>query len=237
VARFAHEGKPVAEARSAIREVVGQHLSVNSAAKKGNSQKATCILMRTWVTVPEKTVALRDCGLRLFETADRADRLALHWGMCMVAYPFFSMVAESTGRLLRLQSTVAQAQILRRVWDQIGERETVTRAAQRVLRSFADWGALEIIEKQGSYKSTRSRVIENPDLGGWLIEASLLASGEKLFIVLSVAAYLPVTFSIIALKEQLKRWREREQEWRNFAQGVCKRLAALEERAGIIPPP
>ena len=48
------------EIRSAMREVVGQRLSVNSEAKKGNSQKATCILMRAWVTVPKKMVALRD---------------------------------------------------------------------------------------------------------------------------------------------------------------------------------
>ena len=113
----------MAEIRSATREMVVQRLSVNSEAKKGNSQKATCILMRAWVTVPKEMVALRDQGLELFEQADDSGRLALHWGMCMVAYPFFTMVAESTGRLIRLQGTVVQAQVLRRFWDQIGERE------------------------------------------------------------------------------------------------------------------
>jgi hypothetical protein len=97
----------------------------------------------------------------------------------MVAYPFFTMVAESTGRLLRLQGTVVQAQVLRRVWDQIGQRETVTRAAQRVLRSFGDWGVLDYIEEPGIYKAGPLRIIRNPDLAVWLMEASLHAIGQK----------------------------------------------------------
>jgi hypothetical protein len=179
VAHLAGERRPVAEIRSAMRAMVSQRLSVNSVAKKGNSQKATCILMRAWVTVPKEMVALRDQGLELFEKADDTERLALHWGMCMVAYPFFTMVAESTGRLLRLQGTVVQAQVLGRIWDQIGERETVTRAAQRVLRTFADWAVLDYVEEPGIYKANPVRAIGNPQLAGWMIEASLQASGQK----------------------------------------------------------
>jgi len=179
VAHLAGEGRQVAEIRSATREMVGQRLSVNSEAKKGNSQKATCILMRAWVTVPKKMVALRDQGLELFEQADDTGRLALHWGMCMVAYPFFTMVAESTGRLIRLQGTVVQAQVLRRIWDQIGERETVTRAAQRVLRSFADWAVLDYVEEPGIYRARQVRPIADPNLAAWMIEAILMAGGQK----------------------------------------------------------
>ena len=179
MAHLAREGKPVAEIRSRIKDLMGQHLSINSSAKKGNSQKATCILMRAWVTVPQKTAALRDQGLELFEHADASDRLALHWGMCMVAYPFFTMVAESTGRLIRLQGTVAQAQVLRRIWDQIGERATVTRAAQRVLRSLADWKVLDYVEEPGIYKAGPVRTVRNRELALWLIEATLHASGQK----------------------------------------------------------
>jgi len=181
VAHLAKDGRPVAEIRSAMRDVVGQRLSVNSEAKKGNSQKATCILMRAWVTVPQKMVALRDQGLELFEKADDTGRLALHWGMCMAAYPFFTMVAESTGRLIRLQGTAVQAQVLRRIWDQIGERETVTRAAQRVLRSLADWAVLDYVEEPGIYKARQVRAIGDPNLAAWMIEAILMSGGQKYF--------------------------------------------------------
>jgi hypothetical protein len=120
-----------------------------------------------------------DQGLELFEKADETERLALHWGMCMVAYPFFTMVAESTGRLLRLQGTVVQAQVLRRIWDQIGERETVTRAAQRVLRSFADWAVLDYVEEPGIYKARQASAIFDPNLAAWMIEAILLSGEQK----------------------------------------------------------
>ena len=100
--------------------------------------------------------------------------------MCMVAYPFFTMVAESTGRLVRLQGTVAQAQVLRRIWDQIGERATVTRAAQRVLRSFADWKVLDYVEEPGIYKARPTRRIADPDLAAWMIEASLMREDRSI---------------------------------------------------------
>ena len=99
--------------------------------------------------------------------------------MCMVAYPFFTMVAESTGRLIRLQGTVVQAQVLRRIWDQIGERETVTRAAQRVLRSFADWAVLDYVEEPGIYKARQVRAIGDPELAAWMTEAILMSGGQK----------------------------------------------------------
>ena len=48
--------------------------------------------------------------------------MLVHWCMCMAVYPFFSKVAEATGRLLRLQGTVAAAQVQLRVREQLGER-------------------------------------------------------------------------------------------------------------------
>jgi len=101
--------------------------------------------------------------------------------MCMAAYPFFTMVAESTGRLIRLQGTAVQAQVLRRIWDQIGERETVTRAAQRVLRSLADWAVLDYVEEPGIYKARQVRAIGDPNLAAWMIEAILMSGGQKYF--------------------------------------------------------
>lgn len=48
-------------------------------------------------------------------------------------------------------SRVAAAHVQRRVHEQYGERETVSRAARRVLRSFLDWGVLQETESKGIY--------------------------------------------------------------------------------------
>src|SRR5207244_3478913 len=103
-------------------------------------------------------------------------RLAVHWGMVMAAYPFFGRVAETTGRLLRLQSTVAAAQVQRRIREELGERETVARAARRILRSFHDWGVLEETGRRGVYQPAPSLPLSDPRLASWLLEATLVAS-------------------------------------------------------------
>lgn len=132
--------------------------------------------MRTWVTVPRQAAWLRDHALELLARCGPEDRLILHWGLCMVAYPFFTLVAGTTGRLLRLQGALAQSQVLSRVWKQIGQRPTVTRATQRVLRSFADWGVLVDASQRGVYRSGPIRSVADPALTAWLVEAALIAA-------------------------------------------------------------
>jgi hypothetical protein len=96
--------------------------------------------------------------------------------MTMATYPFWGAVATSVGRLLRLQGTAAAAHVQRRVREQYGERDTVSRAARRVLRAFADWGVLAETAEKGVYQQGLSKTISDPGLIAWLVEASLHAS-------------------------------------------------------------
>ena len=73
--------------------------------------------------------------------------------MALAAYPFWGAVAAQTGRLLRLQGTVAAAQVQRRIKEGYGERDTVSRAARRVLRSFIDWRVLTDTATKGRRKN------------------------------------------------------------------------------------
>jgi len=54
---------------------------------------------------------------------------------------------------LRLQGSAAAAHVQRRVREQYGERETVSRAARRVLRSYLDWGVLQETGAKGVYSA------------------------------------------------------------------------------------
>ncbi len=80
-----------------------------------------------------------------------------------------------TGRLLRLQGTAAAAHVQRRVKEDYGERETASRAARRVLRSFIDWGVLKETGDKGVYAQGNGYQIENPRLIAWMVEANLCA--------------------------------------------------------------
>jgi hypothetical protein len=97
----------------------------------------------------------------------------------MAAYPFWAVVAANTGRLLRLQGTAAAAHVQRRVREQYGERETVSRAARRVIRSFVDWGVLGETKEKGIYRQGRTYSIDDLRLISWLIEASLYARSNS----------------------------------------------------------
>jgi hypothetical protein len=148
-------------------------VSVGGDAEPGNREKIITILLKTWLTVPTDLELLRVEGLELLKRVPRCDHLAIHWGMVMAVYPFWSGVAVQVGRLLRLQGSAAAAHVQRRVREQYGERETVSRAARRVLRSYLDWGVLQETGTKGLYTSGTSQTVDDCRLIAWLAEASL----------------------------------------------------------------
>ncbi|MFZ5451622.1 MAG: hypothetical protein ACOZF2_07100 [Thermodesulfobacteriota bacterium] len=160
---------------AALQELLQDKVSVGGDAERGTREKIITILMKIWLNVPSKLGALRGDGLELLKNLPRTDRIVVHWGMVTAVYPFWSVVAIHVGRLLKLQGSAAASQIQRRLREQYGERETVSRAARRVLRSYLDWGVLNESGAKGIYHAGRPIVVDDPRLISWLIEASLHA--------------------------------------------------------------
>jgi|ADurb_Gel_02_Slu_FD_contig_111_193404_length_2327_multi_3_in_0_out_0_2 hypothetical protein len=142
---------------------------------RGSIDKTITILLKIWLTVPSELESLRIEGLELLKRAPRRDHLAIYWGMVMAVYPFWSGVATQTGRLLRLQGSASAAHVQRRVREQYGERETVSRAARRVLRSYLDWSVLQETGAKGVYSAGATLAIDDSRLIAWLAEAFLHA--------------------------------------------------------------
>jgi hypothetical protein len=187
-------GNCKAEIEVALQEYLNDKLSIGGQSKRGNREKAITILSKIWVTVPVGFESLRDEGLHLFRNVPKADHLAIHWGMAIAAYPFLMAVAASTGRLLGLQNSAAVAHIQRRVREKYGERETVSRAVRRVLRTFVDWGVLVEGSGRGVYIAAPPRQIYDPRMVAWLVEATLLAEGngsQELKSILQSPAFFP----------------------------------------------
>ena len=171
-------GNPRAEIVAALSERLKEKLSVGSQPIRGNRDKAITILTKVWVTVPRDLHALRDEGLDHLRARGPSDRMLVHWCMCMAVYPFFGTVADAVGRLLRLQGTAGAAQVQRRLRERFGERETVARAARRILRAYIDWGVLLETNEKGLYRATAKRPIDDIPLALWTIKAVLLATGD-----------------------------------------------------------
>jgi hypothetical protein len=172
-------GNSRAQIKETLTELLRDQLSLNGTEGRGSRDKTVTILLKTWVTVPSHLEAIRDDALEHYRRRSVKDRLPLHWGMVMAVYPFFAVVAEAVGRLLRLQGTAAAAQVQRRVLERLGERETVSRATQRILRTFIDWGVLHEADDKGVYRSNPAHRINDTRLAAWLIEACLLGTGSS----------------------------------------------------------
>lgn len=177
-AELALAGKSREEILNELQELLRNRLSVGGKSLRGNREKAITILLKTWVTVPKKLEPFRNDGFEHLKRLPLNDHLPMHWGMIMVIYPFFATVAETVGRLLRLQSSCTTTQVLRRVLEHYGERETVDRAARRILRCLVDWGVLQDINGKGVYQPSSIRRLQDERLVVWLIEAVLLSTNS-----------------------------------------------------------
>ena len=158
-----------------LQDLLEDKVSIGGESTRSNREKVITILLKTWITVPRELEKLRDEGLEILQRLSRKDRIAVHWGMVLAAYPFWGAVAAHTGRLLRLQGSASAAHVQRRVKEEYGERETAARAARRVLRSFIDWEVLNETHDKGVYKQGKQYSVEEPRLIAWMVEASLRA--------------------------------------------------------------
>lgn len=171
-------GKSRAEANEALQDHLKERLSVGHQVQRGNREKAITILLKIWHSPPKELIPLRDSGLGIFERLPSSQHIALHWGMSMAVYPFFGSVAGVVGKLLRLQDQVTTSQVQRRIREQLGERETVARAARRIYRSFIDWRVLQETNTKGTYVRPKPIAIGYSGFPVWLTECLLLANGS-----------------------------------------------------------
>jgi len=168
-------GMPDADIYQSLRVRLKDEMSVGRDPKRGSREKTITLLLKTWVRVPKPLHAMRDDGIRLLRSVRRADRLPFHWGMTMAVYPFWRVVADVTGRLFRLQGTIAPLQVQRRAKELLGEREVVARSTRYVLRAFDDWGVIDDSRKKGEYTLAAPRQIADPKTAIWLLEAAVLS--------------------------------------------------------------
>ncbi|MCP4358776.1 MAG: hypothetical protein GY796_12220, partial [Chloroflexi bacterium] len=119
-----------------------QELTARLAAEipgKEACRKTVTLLTRIWIRVPPEYQALQTEALTLAPNVLPQERPWLHWGMSMLAYPFFHDVALTVGRLLKLQTEISSLQVQRRMREAWGQRTTLERAVSRLLKTLVAW--------------------------------------------------------------------------------------------------
>ncbi len=224
-ANLAESGSTRREIQTALDDFLQDLLSVGSESKSSGRRKAISILLKIRVGVPKSLEPLRNEGLEHLRTTPSHQHLAVHWGMTMAIYPFFGVVAGTVGRLLQLQGAVTAASVQRRIKEQLGDRETVSRATRRVLRCFVDWGVLQDTREKGVYQAAAVQLVENRKLSAWLIEAALIASDSDLKAI-SAISQTPALFPFIVSPLYLTDL-ELNQRLELFRQGLDENMVML----------
>lgn len=141
-------------------------------------KKAVTNLMLVWCTPEKELVPFRDSVLEVAKTTLSSDSIPLHWAMISAAYPFWFGVAKQIGQLLNLQDQITKKQIIQRLKEQYGDRETISRFARYVIRSFVAWGILEDASIKGNYVQVR-KIPTNQIQVAILAESILLSTTES----------------------------------------------------------
>ncbi len=161
----------------ALHAALLQHLALDLSGKDARRKTAN-VLTRVWWRTPTQHEPLRDEALVLFPGCHPDDRLILHWGLVLLAYPLFGQVASTVGRLLRLQGSFRLTQLSQRIAAEWGHRSTLDTAVPRIVYSMLDWQALVGTEQPGVYQAGQPITTADPALLRWLLEAAMTAYGN-----------------------------------------------------------
>jgi len=160
-----------------LRDTGHRLLRVQYPSKVARSKTLT-VIFHLWITVPREVRTLRNEAEDLLKDLGTDERRALHWGLAVAGYPFFRDAADAAGRLLALQGNLSLAQLRRRLLERWGHRSTAYRAAQRIVRTWIDWGILRETHKPGTY-SCAAPIKVAGRLATWLIEALLVGGNNE----------------------------------------------------------
>jgi hypothetical protein len=170
------------ETQEATRKFLWDFLEdVEPGATHNSSRgKTLTVLTRIWVSVPKQAEPLKQAALKCISTVSSEKRIGVHWAMAAGTHPFLFDVAEHVGKLIKLHGQVNRTQIKRRMIEFWGDRVTLERTIQHVLRSMAQWGLLRPGEERGSLIGPAQRVNFDDELGQLLLHSVLLGHGGGL---------------------------------------------------------
>ena len=144
----------------------------NDIAGAKSRKNVITMLMKIWYLVDEEMIDVRDQILHSFSDLTKEERLLCHWGMTMVAYPFFKDVVLEFGRLFQLQEEISSQSIGKRMKAAYGDRRRVEVATSAVLGSMRAWRVIIPSEKR-SYKQNELIQIRNTKMQSFLIQVLL----------------------------------------------------------------
>jgi hypothetical protein len=166
-----------------IREKLKIYLSEKKGnGETGNRSEATMtwvvtILMNTWVSPKDDLKIYRDKLLKYSKT--QSYEKMCHWSMISAAYPFWFNICYIFGSLFKIQNQITRPQIMKRISEILGERNTVGRCSRFVIRSLVSWGIIKDSDKKGVYKKGNTISITDSTMLSLLFESALFSINDN----------------------------------------------------------
>ena len=154
-----------------------EDLVKESNSGKDSIAKSMRYLRHVWIEKGDTDV-LRADAIELYRSRplERAS-VILSWGMAVATYPFLNDVASTIGRMLRVQPELKLEQLLRKLTETYGERETVRRSGRYALGVITDFGFVERTKSAGCYHLGKPLKPDYANISGWLVRAWFAATG------------------------------------------------------------
>jgi len=168
-----------------------EDLVKESNSGKDSIAKSMRYLRHIWIEKGDAD-SLRSDAIELYRSrpSEKAS-VILSWGMAIATYPFLNDVASTIGRMLRVQPEVKLEQLLRKLTETYGERETVRRSGRYALGVITDFGFVVRTKSAGCYILGKPIKPEHATLSGWLVRAWFSATGGSTVIDRVVMAGSP----------------------------------------------
>lgn len=149
----------------------------NRLTGKDAQRKTIDVLTAIWVRTKPAFSPLRDRALQLFQAATSPlDRLWLHYGMTLAAYPFFRACTAAIGQMGRLEDTITRQMIKDRLIAEMGHLGAMDRSVERVMASLKEWCLLLSMEGRGVYRlQTNKLSASSIEHEAWLLACALYA--------------------------------------------------------------
>jgi hypothetical protein len=224
IAAYVASGDDEATARAKMFKLLDGVVAGGS--KRGTGcYKTVSVLSGVWMRPDPSEMQKRAASL--LSSVSSAERVAIHWAMMLARLPFFVDVAANSGRLLSLQGDFSLGQLTRRMRETWGERSTMDRAAQRVIRSMVQWGVLLDSETPGNYTAAKKLIGVHGELAKLLLEGLLVdQAGEVLPLNQAVGAAALFPFEVQLAVSEIRGSRRFE----IFRQGLDVDVVRLAEK-------
>jgi hypothetical protein len=195
-AAFGAEGMDQTAVRERLTPIIRQDIGSPT-----NIRKTIDILLNIWLKSEADHPALQQAALRYFRTTSTpADRLWLHYGLTLLAYPFFRQGVTAVGQLARYEATITTTAVREKLFAALGQLGSIEDAASRIIYSLRDWGILQDGAQRNSYlPQYRSFTTADPEIEKWLLAVALQAHpAEQLPFadLLHLPALFPFRFTV-----------------------------------------